>query len=440
MGTGLTATRLAILDLTTAGHQPMASADGRYHIVFNGEIYNFMALREELERAGDTFTSRADTEVILKMYGRYGADCVRQFKGMFAFAIWDEREKACFLARDPFGVKPLYSRIGDLKTDNPHREFYLTDMAAVFGKPKSKVVALKTPNPAEILGSNTRAEMMDIDALVRMAQPFSLRHPLIDFHGNYGSPDFGPAAERYTECRLSPLAMQMLADIDEQTVDFVPNYTNDEPEPTVLPSRFPNLLVNGSQGIAVGMATNIPPHNLAEVVDAEGISIAVIARLGGVPRNTNRTASPGLTASTIFGEVTRNPIVMGGMTGVGYGELVAAVANAGALGFITAHMFKSGKELLDEIEKTQGLTDKPFGVDLLAALPERMVDDDRVCGRDPARDVALAQRLQLVRAVALPQGLVILRSGQNGSVRRRRASVAWPPCHRHRALRRHHQP
>ena len=108
MGTGLTATRLAILDLTAAGHQPMASADGRYHIVFNGEIYNFMALREELERAGDTFTSRADTEVILKMYGRYGANCVRQFKGMFAFAIWDEREKTCFLARDPFGVKPLY--------------------------------------------------------------------------------------------------------------------------------------------------------------------------------------------------------------------------------------------------------------------------------------------------------------------------------------------
>src|SRR5439155_1087088 len=77
------------------------------------------------------------------------------------------------------------------------------------------------------------------DALVRMAQPFSLRHPLIDFHGNYGSPDFGPAAERYTECRLSPLAMQMLADIDEQTVDFVPNYTNDEAEPTVLPSMSP---------------------------------------------------------------------------------------------------------------------------------------------------------------------------------------------------------
>jgi DNA gyrase subunit A len=106
------------------------------------------------------------------------------------------------------------------------------------------------------------------DALVRMAQPFSLRHPLIDFHGNYGSPDFGPAASRYTECRLDPLAMQLLADIDEDTVDMIPNYDGTTEEPIVLPARFPNLLVNGSQGIAVGMATNIPPHNLGEVIDA----------------------------------------------------------------------------------------------------------------------------------------------------------------------------
>jgi len=106
------------------------------------------------------------------------------------------------------------------------------------------------------------------DALVRMAQPFSLRHPLIDFHGNYGSPDFGAAAERYTECRLDPLAMQMLADIDEETVDMRANYDNTTEEPSVLPARFPNLLVNGSQGIAVGMATSIPPHNLGEVIDA----------------------------------------------------------------------------------------------------------------------------------------------------------------------------
>ena len=106
------------------------------------------------------------------------------------------------------------------------------------------------------------------DALVRMAQPFSLRHPLIDFHGNYGSPDFGPAAERYTECRLHALAMHMVADIDENTVDLVPTYDASNEEPVVLPARFPNLLVNGSQGIAVGMATNIPPHNLGEVIDA----------------------------------------------------------------------------------------------------------------------------------------------------------------------------
>ncbi len=106
------------------------------------------------------------------------------------------------------------------------------------------------------------------DALARMAQPFSLRHPLIDFHGNYGSPEDPPAAARYTESRLDRLAMQMLADIDEDTVDFADNYSGDFTEPVVLPARFPNLLVNGSQGIAVGMATNIPPHNLNEVCAA----------------------------------------------------------------------------------------------------------------------------------------------------------------------------
>ena len=106
------------------------------------------------------------------------------------------------------------------------------------------------------------------DALARMAQPFSLQHPLIDFHGNYGSPEDPPAASRYTECRLDSLAMSMLADIGEDTVDFVDNYSGDFTEPAVLPARLPNLLVNGSQGIAVGMATNIPPHNLVEVIDA----------------------------------------------------------------------------------------------------------------------------------------------------------------------------
>jgi DNA gyrase subunit A len=106
------------------------------------------------------------------------------------------------------------------------------------------------------------------DAMVRMAQDFSLRHPLVDGHGNFGAPDASAAAYRYTEARLAPIAMQMLADIEEDTVDLVPNFSGEHEEPTVLPARFPNLLVNGSQGIAVGMATNIPPHNLGEVIDA----------------------------------------------------------------------------------------------------------------------------------------------------------------------------
>ena len=105
------------------------------------------------------------------------------------------------------------------------------------------------------------------DALVRMVQSFSLRHPLIDGHGNFGSPDASAAANRYTECRLDPLALRLLNGIEEDTVDFQGNYSGEFEEPKVLPARFPNLLVNGSQGIAVGMATNIPPHNLGEVID-----------------------------------------------------------------------------------------------------------------------------------------------------------------------------
>jgi DNA gyrase subunit A len=106
------------------------------------------------------------------------------------------------------------------------------------------------------------------DALVRMGQPFSLTAPLVDKHGNFGSPADPPAASRYTECRLSQLAMELLAGIDEGTVDTELNYDGSRSQPVVLPARFPNLLVNGSQGIAVGMATNIPPHNLAEVCNA----------------------------------------------------------------------------------------------------------------------------------------------------------------------------
>ncbi len=107
------------------------------------------------------------------------------------------------------------------------------------------------------------------DALVRMAQPFNMRYPLVEGQGNFGSVDGDPpAAQRYTEARLARISMALLEDIDKETVDFVPNYDESEQEPEVLPTRVPNLLVNGSSGIAVGMATNIPPHNLTEIINA----------------------------------------------------------------------------------------------------------------------------------------------------------------------------
>ena len=123
----------------------------------------------------------------------------------------------------------------------------------------------------EVMGTyHPHGDSAIYDALVRMVQDFSMRHPLVSGHGNFGGtgPDEGAAAMRYTECRLAPLALELLDSIDEETVDFEANYDNSTQQPTVLPARFPNLLVNGSQGIAVGMATKIPPHNLGEVIDA----------------------------------------------------------------------------------------------------------------------------------------------------------------------------
>src|SRR5262247_26426 len=122
----------------------------------------------------------------------------------------------------------------------------------------------------EVLGKyHPHGDSPVYEALVRMVQEFSLRYPLVDGQGNFGSIDGDPpAAYRYTEARLAKIAHELLADIDKETVDFVPNYDESEREPSVLPTRIPNLLVNGSSGIAVGMATNIPPHNLGEVIDA----------------------------------------------------------------------------------------------------------------------------------------------------------------------------
>jgi DNA gyrase subunit A len=153
------------------------------------------------------------------------------------------------------GLKPVQRRIlwsmleSGLRPDRPFRK-----CAAAVGE------VMKKYHP--------HGDQAIYDALVRMAQDFSLRYPLVQGHGNFGSIDGDPpAAQRYTEARLSPMAMEMLRDIESETVDFVANYDGYEQEPTVVPSRFPNLLVNGAGGIAVGMATNIPPHNLGEVID-----------------------------------------------------------------------------------------------------------------------------------------------------------------------------
>ncbi len=131
----------------------------------------------------------------------------------------------------------------------------------------------------EVMGKyHPHGDVALYDALVRLAQDFSMRYPLVDGQGNFGSVDGDPpAAMRYTEARLARIAEELLADIDKNTVDFTPNFDGSLKEPSVLPAKLPNLLLNGSAGIAVGMATNIPPHNINEVIDATHL---IIARLG----------------------------------------------------------------------------------------------------------------------------------------------------------------
>src|SRR3989475_30480 len=154
------------------------------------------------------------------------------------------------------GLKPVHRRI----------LYHMHDMGLLHNRKYVKCAKVV----GETMGKyHPHGDAALYDAMVRMAQPFSLRYPLVDGQGNFGSVDGDPpAAMRYTECRLTRIAEDLNADIDKDTVDFVPTYDDSNVEPTVLPSRIPNLLVNGSNGIAVGMATNIPPHNLTEIVDA----------------------------------------------------------------------------------------------------------------------------------------------------------------------------
>jgi DNA gyrase subunit A len=157
-------------------------------------------------------------------------------------------------ARD--GLKPVHRRI----------LFAQKNLSNTWNRPYLKCARIV----GDVIGKyHPHGDSAVYDALVRMAQPFSMRYTLVDGQGNFGSIDGDPpAAMRYTECRMDKIASELLADLDKETVDWVPNYDDKELEPTVLPTKVPNLLINGSSGIAVGMATNIPPHNLGEIVDA----------------------------------------------------------------------------------------------------------------------------------------------------------------------------
>ncbi len=153
------------------------------------------------------------------------------------------------------GLKPVHRRI----------LYGMSDLGITPDKPHRKSARIV----GDVMGKfHPHGDSSIYEAMVKMAQPFATRYPLVDGHGNFGSIDGdGAAAMRYTEARMSPFALQMLRDIDKDTVDFIPNFDEEEMEPVVLPSRVPNLLINGSNGIAVGMATSIPPHNLGEVID-----------------------------------------------------------------------------------------------------------------------------------------------------------------------------
>ena len=174
-------------------------------------------------------------------------------RSFIAYAMAVNKSRAIPDVRD--GLKPVHRRI----------LYSMHEMGLYNDKAYRKCARIV----GDVLGKfHPHGDSSVYDALVRLAQDFSINFPLVDGHGNFGSVDGDPpAAMRYTEARLSKLAAEMLRDLDKETVDFFPNFDGNEMEPAVLPSRFPNLLVNGSDGIAVGMATNIPPHNLAEVID-----------------------------------------------------------------------------------------------------------------------------------------------------------------------------
>ncbi|MFL5966754.1 MAG: DNA gyrase subunit A, partial [Gaiellaceae bacterium] len=261
------------------------------------------------------------------------------------------------------GLKPVHRRVlygmneAGMQPNRPHKK-----CARIVG---------------DVMGSyHPHGDSAIYDTLVRLAQPFSMRYPLVDGQGNFGNIDGYPAAAmRYTECRLSKIATEMLRDIDSDTVDFGPNYDESRREPLVLPARFPNLLVNGSSGIAVGMATNIPPHHLGETIDA---LVAMIDEPAiDVDRLMTHVKGPDFpTSGIIVGREGireayrsgRGRIIMrarahieelrGGRTAVVVTELPYGVRKGGDEGVITkiADLVKEGT--LTEVADLKDLSDK----------------------------------------------------------------------------------
>src|SRR5919109_88779 len=264
-------------------------------------------------------------------------------------------------ARD--GLKPVHRRI----------LYAMHEAGLQPNRPRLKCARIV----GDVMGSyHPHGDAAIYEALVRLAQPFSMRYPLVDGQGNFGNIDDYPAAAmRYTECRLTRLASEMLRDIDADTVDFVPNYDESRKEPAVLPSRFPNLLVNGSAGIAVGMATNIPPHNLSESIDA--IVALIDDPDSDVEKLSKHVKGPDFpTGATIVGRngikeayrSGRGRIVMrarvhteelrGGRTAIVVTELPYGVKKGGDEGVIKKIADLVNEKVIPEIHDVKDLSDK----------------------------------------------------------------------------------
>ena len=260
------------------------------------------------------------------------------------------------------GLKPVHRRV----------LYAMHDLGLQPNRPYRKSATIV----GEVMGKyHPHGDASIYDTLVRMAQEFSLRYPLADGQGNFGSiDDDAAAAMRYTEARLTRMAQEMLRDIDSDTVDFGPNYDESQREPLVLPSRFPNLLVNGASGIAVGMATNIPPHNLREIAGAVGAYIddreigleGLMEHVqgpdfpgGGImdPQNIREAYATGRGSVRVRGKVHSEPL-KGGKDALIVTELPYTVKKGGDAGFIVKIATLVRDKKLDGISDLRDETDR----------------------------------------------------------------------------------